>query len=175
MKSTEPEFITIGKILSPRGTGGQFRVQVATDFPERFSPSSEVYIDGRPVLIESVDWHRGQAIVKLASVDTVEAAVKLRGQLLEIHHSQLKTLPEGQYYHFQLIGLEVRTVRGDRIGEITDILTMTSNDTYVVRGDRGEILIPAIEDVVKSVDLEAGLLVIEPMKGLLGLNEKAAK
>jgi len=91
---------------------------------------------------------------------------------VEIEHNQDKSLPEGQYYHDQLIGLQVRTVQGELLGNITEILTGKSNDNYIVQGTRGEILIPAIQDVVKSIDLEQGCITIEPMEGLLSLNEK---
>ena len=175
MKPAEPEFITIGKILSSWGTEGKLRVQVETDFPERFTPSSEVYIARQPATISSVEWRRGQVIIKISTVNSISDAEKLRGQLVEIHSNQLQALPDGQYYHFQLIGLEVKTTLGESVGEITDIITMSSNDTYVVRGNSGEILVPAIEDVVKSVDLDKGCLIIEPIKGLLNLNEKAVK
>ena len=169
MKSPELEFITIGKILSPWRTKGQLRVEVATDFPQRFAPSSKVYIDQQPATIDSVEWHKGKAIIKLNTIDSIEDAEKLQGQLVEIHHSQLQLLPEGQYYHFQLIGLEVRTTQGESLGKISEILTSPSNDTYVVNGARGEILVPATEDVVKSIDLDKRCLVIEPIKGLLSL------
>jgi len=89
-----------------------------------------------------------------------------------MEHSQDNILPEGQFYHDQIIGLQVRTTRGEYIGEITDILTGKSNDNYIVRGATGEILIPAIEDVVQSIDLDARIVTIEPTEGLLELNEK---
>ena len=79
-----------------------------------------------------------------------------------------------QYYHFQLIGLEVWTTQGELLGNITEILTGESNDTYVVNGTKGEILIRAIEDVVKSIDFDQGCLVIESIEGLLSLNKKGA-
>ncbi|MFC2069619.1 ribosome maturation factor RimM [Chloroflexota bacterium] len=151
------------------------KVMISTDFPQRFTPSSKVYLHRQPATIESVEWRKGQAIVKLDVVDSIEKADKLQGELIEIHRSQLQSLPEGQYYHFQLIGLEIRTTQEELLGEITEIITMSSNDTYVVKGSRGEILIPAIEDVIKSIDLDKGCIVIEPMKGLLSLNEKTAK
>lgn len=173
MKSTEPEFITIGKILAPWGTKGKLKVEVTTDFPERFDKSSKVYIDKQPVTIADTEWHRGTVIIKLNTVNSISDAEKLRGQLVEIHHSQLHYLPEGQYYHFQLIGLEVRTTQGEVLGNITDILTSSSNDNYIVSGARGDILIPAVEDVVKSIELDKGYLVIEPIEGLLDLNRKA--
>ena len=162
-----PVYITIGRILSPWGREGKLKVAVETDFPQRFTSSSKVYINQQPATIDSAWWHKGSAIIKLDSIDSVEDAEKLRGQLVEIHHSQLQPLPEGQYYHFQLIGLEVHTTQGQLLGKITEILTMASNDVYIVNGARGEILVPAIDDVVKLIDTDKGYLVIEPIKGLL--------
>ncbi|MEK7354611.1 MAG: ribosome maturation factor RimM [Chloroflexota bacterium] len=175
MKPTEPQFITIGRILAPWDFQGQIKVEVLTDFPERFTEASTVYINQRPMTIDSVEWHKGKAIIKLATIDCEKDAEKLRGQLVEIHHSQLQALPEGQYYQFQLIGLEVRTKQEELVGEISDILPTSNNDIYVVSGDDGEILIPATDEIVKSIDLDRGVIIIEPVKGLLGLNKKAAK
>ena len=172
MKSSEPGFIVIGHILAPWGTNGRLKVEVITDFPQRFAPSSKIYINRQPMSIDSTSWHKGKAIIKLNTINSIEDAQRLQGQPIEIHHSQLQPLPEGQYYHFQLIGLEVWTTRGELLGNITEILTAESNDNYVVRGAGGEILIPAIEDVVKSIDLNKGRLVIEPIEGLLSLNQK---
>jgi 16S rRNA processing protein RimM len=175
MKPFELEFITIGQILAPWGTKGKLKVEVVTDFPQRFTPSSKVYINRQPMTIDSSEWHKRAVIIKLNTVDSIEAAQRLQGQPVEIHHSQAYPLPEGQYYHFQIIGLEVWTTRGELLGNITEILTADSNDNYVVRGAKGEILIPAIDDVVKSIDLDKGRVVIEPIEGLLSLNQKAAR
>jgi len=173
MKSAEPEFITVGQILAPWGIKGKLKVRVETDFPQRFAPSSKVYVNRQPMTIDHTEWHRGNTIIKLNAVDSIDAAQRLRGQPVEIHHSQLKPLPEGQYYHFQLIGLEVWTTHGELLGTVTEILTAESNDIYIVYGAQGEILIPAIEDIVKSIDLNEGRIVIEPIEGLLSLNKKA--
>ena len=175
MKSSKLEFITIGHILSPWGTKGKLKVEVITDFPQRFTPCSKVYINRQPLTIDSIEWHQQQAIIKLNTIDSIEAAQRLRGQPIEIHHSQLYSLPPEQYYHFQIIGLEVWTTEGELLGNITEILTADSNDNYVIQGAKGEILIPAIDDVIKSVDLNQGHMVIEPIQGLLSLNQKAAK
>ena len=172
MKSFEPAFITIGLVLAPWGIKGNLRVEVVTDFPQRFSPSSIVYINQQPMNIDTVEWRKGQAIIKLHGVDGVEEAQRLRRQTIEIHHSQLRPLPEGEYYHFQLIGLEVWTTQGELLGNITEILTTEANDNYVVHSTKGEILIPAIEDVIKSIDLDKGRMVIEAIRGLLDLNLK---
>ena len=173
MGATKPEYITIGQILAPWGITGKVKVEVTTDFPQRLIPRSKVYINRQPITIDSLEWHKGKAIIKFNAIDNIEDAEKLRGQLVEIPHSQLQPLAEGQYYHFQLIGLEVRTTQGEPLGTITEILSAPSNDNYVVSGTEGELLIPAIEDVIKSIDLDKGCLVIEPIKGLLSLNKKA--
>ena len=170
MKASGLEYITIGQILAPWGIEGQLKVEVITDFPQRLSPHSPVYVDRQPITIASTSWHKGQAIIKLEGVDSVDDAQVLRGKALQIHQSQLETLPEGQYYQFQLIGLEVWTGEGKLLGKITKILSAPSNDNYVVGGEKGEILIPAIEDVVKSIDLKRGRITIEAIEGLLDLN-----
>ncbi|HJX12812.1 MAG TPA: PRC-barrel domain-containing protein [Dehalococcoidales bacterium] len=94
---------------------------------------------------------------------------------MEEEHRQEDPLPEGHYYHDQIIGLEVRTTRGEVVGTVTDILSGKSNDNYIVAGARGEVLIPAIGDVVRSIDLERGCLIIEAIEGLLELNEKGRR
>jgi len=172
MKSPELEFITIGRILTPQGVKGKLKVKIETDFPQRFTPGSKVYINRQPMTIDSAEWHRGKLVIKLNTIDSIEDAQELRGKAIEIHRSQVHPLPEGQYYHFQLIGLEVWTTEGELLGNITEILTTESNDNYVVRSTKGEILIPAIEDVVKSIDLDKGCVIIESIAGLLSLNQK---
>ena len=92
---------------------------------------------------------------------------------MEIERSQDYPLPEGQYYHHQIIGLQVRTTQGELLGNVIDVLTGKSNDNYIVQGAKGDILIPAIEDVVQSIDLDQGIITIEAIEGLLSLNEKS--
>jgi len=167
MKSSDLKFITIGRILTTWGVKGKLKVKLETDFPQRFAPSSKVYINRQPMTIDSAEWHGDKLVIKLNTIDSIEDARKLRGKTVEIHRNQVHPLPEGQYYYFQLIGLEVWTTQGELLGSITEIITTGSNDNYVVRGAKGEILIPAIEDVVKSIDLDKGCLVIEPIAGLL--------
>ncbi len=162
-----PEFLIVGYILAPWGIRGEVKVEVVTDFPERFTPRKVVYLNARPLEIESCRPHKQHLVVKLATIDSVEDAEKLRGQDLTIPRSELYPLPAGQYYTFQIIGLKVVTTEGQTVGRVTDIMKTGSNDVYIVEGKRGEILIPAIEDVVKSIDLAKGKMVIEAIEGLL--------
>jgi len=162
-----PESLIVGRILAPWGIRGEVKVEVLTDFPERFAPQKVVHLNARPLEIESCRPHKQHLVVKLATIDSVEDAEKLRGQDLTIPSSELYPLPEGQYYTFQLIGLDVLTTEGQYLGQVTDIMATAGNDVYIVEGEGGEILIPAIEDVVKSIDLEEGKMVIEAIEGLL--------
>lgn len=160
------EFITIGEVLGPWGLKGAFRVRPLTDFPERFEPGEEVYIGGLPHVIESSMWQKGSVIVTVAGLDTPEAAYRLRRKTLDIPSEALHELPEGQYYSFEIIGLEVSTSGGAVLGKVTGILNC-GNDVYVVKGEGKEILIPATTEVIKSIDLKSGKMVIEPIEGLL--------
>jgi 16S rRNA processing protein RimM len=103
---------------------------------------------------------------------SIERCSEVVGHSVEKEPDQDYHLPEGQYYHQQIIGLRVITSRGELIGTVTDILAGKSNDNYIIRGAAGEILIPAIEDVVRSIDLDRGCITIDPIDGLLDLNEK---
>jgi 16S rRNA processing protein RimM len=172
MDSLTPQFIPIGEILTPRGTNGHFRVRVFTDFPERFNPQSRIYIDRQPKTIEASVFQKGYFIIKVDGIDSPEDALGLQGKQVEIHSSQLKPLADGQYYHFQLIGLSVYTVEGESLGSIKQILSYPGNDVYLVEGEMGEVLIPAVDDVVKRIDIEQGRIVVKAIDGLLELNKK---
>jgi 16S rRNA processing protein RimM len=166
-ESAPPEFLIVGRILAPWGTRGEMKVQVVTDFPDRFTPGKLVYLNGQPLEIENSRPLKQHLLVKLATIDSVNDADKLKGQDLSIPRSELCALPQDEYYAFQLIGLDVLTTKGKTLGQIVDVMATASNDVYIVKGERGETLIPAIEDVVKSIDLEKGEMVIEAIEGLL--------
>jgi len=159
--------LTVGRVLAPWGLKGEVKVEVLTDFPQRFTPGQRVYIQGRALDVERSRPHKGKLVVKFTAVDSVEAAQELRGRFLEIPRSEAWPLPPGAYYHFELIGLEVWTTQGEPVGKIADILATGSNDVYVVKCPAGEVLIPAIEDVVKAVEPGQGRVIIEAIEGLL--------
>jgi len=175
MESPQPEYITIGFIRAPWGSGGKLKLEAAADFQNHYTPSATVYIDRQPMTIDSTEWHHSTAIVKFAGIDSIADAERLTGKSIDIPHSQLQPLPSDKYYHSQLIGLRVQTTGGEPLGAITEIIANESrnvNDIYVVTGEGGEVLVPAIGDVVKSIDLEHQVMVIEPIKGLLELNKR---
>ena len=165
--SPDDEFIAVGRVLAPWGVRGMLKIEVLTDFAERFAPGQRLLLEGRPFVVESSQTHRGLLQIKLQGIDSPESAAEFADCYLEVPQREAFPLPPGQYYRFQIIGLQVWTTSGDCLGRVADVLPTGSNDVYVVHGERGETLIPAIEAVIKEVDLEKGRLTIEPIAGLL--------
>jgi 16S rRNA processing protein RimM len=168
-QGAETRFLAIGLLQAPRGVRGEFRVFILTDFPERFKRLRSAFLgeEHAPVDVESVRMTADGAILKLRGVDTPEAARPFANQLLYIPVEEAKELEDDQYYWYQILGLEVWTTDERRLGEVVDILPTGSNDVYVVKGDAGEVLIPAIEDVVTAIDLECKRMTVELIEGLL--------
>jgi len=162
-----PGYVAVGRIVGLWGLRGDLKVEPLTNFPERFAAGGSVCLAGAAYAIERSRWQRGRALLKLAGIDSVTAAEALRDRLLEVPEDEIRPLGEGEYYHFQILGLEVRTTAGEVLGRVEQIISTGSNDVFVVRGQRGEVLIPAVDDVVKSVDPAAGRIEVEAVEGLL--------
>jgi 16S rRNA processing protein RimM len=158
--------VAVGRILGPWGRRGDLKVEPLTDFPERFALGCSLYVDGVTHAIEGSHWKKGRVYVKLSGIDGAAAAT-LSQRLLEVPEEELRPLSEGEYYQFQILGLEVRTTEGQPLGKVAQILVTGSNDVFVVHGERGELLIPALHEVIKAIDLEEGRMEVELMEGLL--------
>jgi len=161
--------LTVGRILRPHGVRGEMRMEILTGYPERLPLHRVFYLgpQAKPYPVESVRFHQGAALIKLAGCDDRNTAETLRGLLVQIPLEDAVPLEEGEYYYFQVVGVEVFTDGGELLGRVVDVLDTGANDVYVVRGRRGEILIPAVEDVVRELDLTARRMVIVPLPGLL--------
>lgn len=164
-----PTHLAVAQVVAPWGLKGDLKARILTDFPHRFRRGLQVFLGEEkiPYVVERARVQRGWLIFKLRGCDIKEQAEKLRGAFVYIPAAEAVTLGEGQYFWYQIIGLQVRTTQGEDLGRVTDILTTGSNDVYVAQGPKGEILIPALDDVVQQVDLEAGLLVVRLPEGLL--------
>lgn len=160
------EQVAVGRIIAPTGVKGRVKVQILTDFPERFSSNQRVFLRREPLVIEDARLYKAFAILKFKGLDRVEDVEGLKGLLLTIPEAEVRPTTEGQYYQFQILGLEVWTETGERWGKVTEILTLPGNDVYVVQGSRGEVLIPAVEDIVRCVDIKNHRIIIRPMEGL---------
>ena len=162
-----PERLIVGRIVRPWGARGQVKVEPLTDFPDRFRRGARFLIGDGEYRCSSVMNAPHNLVLKLDGVDSPEAAEALRGALLEVLTAEAPALPEGTYYHYQLMGLEVRTAEGEELGRIAEVLTTGGTDVYVVHGPRGEVLLPATSEVVASIDLEAGRMTVTPLPGMV--------
>ena len=121
---------------------------------------------GRTLRVQGRRMHRGMVLVKFRGIDTHEDASRLAGVELEVPVNEVPPLPDGSYYHFQILDMEVWTSSGELLGVVEDILSTGSNDVYVVRRGAEEVLVPAIEDVVLQVDVDGGRLTVDLPDGL---------
>jgi 16S rRNA processing protein RimM len=125
-------------------------------------------IKGEPHIIQAARLQGATVLLKLEDIGDRDTAAALRGAEVEVATQEAVSLPKGQYYWHQVIGLRVEDATShELLGEVTDIIETGANDVYVVRGQKGEILVPAIKDVVKQIDPAAGRMVIQPLPGML--------
>ena len=144
----------MGRVGAPRGLRGEVRVEVISDSPGRFEAGGIVFLGGRRRIIQRSASISKQVVgLKLEGIDTREEADKLKGSFLTVPMEMVPDLPEGTYYHFQIIGIQVFTTGGDYLGRVSRILPTGANDVYVVSGDEDEVLVPALEDVIVAVDI----------------------
>ncbi len=166
------EFIIIGEIVASQGNKGEVKVVPLTNSLDRFKRLKAIFIrtkEGRRLLkIGSLRVEKKAVILSLEGIENIEEAKSLVGSFLEVKRSEAVKLPEDTYFIFEIIGSEVYTMENELLGKIEDIISTGSNDVYIVKSqDEKEILIPAIRDVVKEIDLKRKRVIIEAIEGLL--------
>ena len=170
-KQNKTEWATVGKVVALFGVHGELKVRLLTDIPNRFAELDAVHLGPNLTrhLIQSVRPYKGEMVVlKLEGIDDANAAELLRNQDLHIPLSELAKLPPDTYYQHDILGLRVFTLDGRELGTIVEIMVTGSNDVYVVKAPHGpQILIPALKDVIKQIDLVRHTMHIDPMPGLL--------
>jgi 16S rRNA processing protein RimM len=171
-------YLAIGRIIAPHGIRGEVKVEVLTDFPERFKPGVHVFLgagtedpEARPAKMAAARPHKGGFLVKLDIVPDRNAAELVRNRYLLIPAADAMPLGAHENYLHDLIGLKVETIDGQHLGELREVLFTNANDVYVVRGPAGEVLLPAIRDVVLRVDVPARRMVVALPEGLLDAAE----
>ena len=171
------ELVAVARIIGAHGREGEIRVKVTSDVPGRFDEGQTLLLsqdggssDGRTCQIANSRSTGSKGndvlIISLHGYRDRDQALKLAGHWLCVPQSEVPAAEEGEYFHYQLIGLKVRTVDGEDLGELAEILETGSNDVYVVAGDGGEVLVPALSRVVREIDIDAGLMVVDLPEGL---------
>ncbi len=165
----EPRFLIVGQVRAPHGVRGEVRVQILTDFPERFRQGAEVWIgpEPRPYTIQQARFHEGDVLIKLVGLDDRDAVESFRGAEVSVPAEHAMPLPEDTFYVHQIVGLHVWTDEGERLGTVTEVLSLPANDVYVVDTAQGEVWLPAIADVVLNIDLEQRRMTVHLLPGLV--------
>ena len=165
----EPVFVMVGHMRRPHGVKGEILMEIMTDFPQRIKVGMTVFIgeDHQPFQIahrRSVE--KGLLLTFSEFTDCDQVAV-LTNQAVYVPVSTLPPLPEGEYYHHQLIGLTVFDEAGTQLGKIVEIIETGANDVYVVQSvDGKEILLPVLPEIILEVDLEKGAMRVLPPEWL---------
>lgn len=157
--------VSIGRIAAAHGIYGEIKVDPLTDFPQRFDQGSQVWLAGQPRRVQRSRWQGKLVILKLAGINDRTTAESLKGQELQAPEA-MPIEDEDVYYRHDIIGLDVVDQSGETLGKVEDVFSTGANDVYVVRGPRGELLLPAIEDVIKQVDLATGRIFVDLIPGL---------
>lgn len=145
-------------------------MRLETDFPERFAARRAAFLvrAGRvePVAISAARPHRAGMLVSIDGVADAAAARRLRGAAIAVPRASLAPLDANSFYVFELIGLRACSTDGEDLGVIGEVMRGPAHDIYVVRGRAGEVLVPAVRQVVRRVDLAAGVITVDLPAGL---------
>lgn len=164
------ELIAVGRVARAHGVHGEMLILPLTEVPSRFEPGSRLLVGetgARTVTVATRRTHRSRPLVRFEEIDDRTAAEALAGTYLFVPASATPELPEGTFWPHQLAGAEVSTGDGRRLGRLREVIHTPANDVWVVEGpDGGETLVPALRDVIRSVDVRAGRVVVEAVPGL---------
>ena len=165
------DFFRVGVIANTHGIKGEVKVYPTTDDPARFKKLKEVLLDTGserlPLEVAGVRFQKNLVIVKFKGIDNINDVEKYKGMDLLVTRENAVPLEEGEFYLADIYGAEVVTEDGEPFGELKDVLETGANLIYVVEHQGREVLLPAIPDCIKDVDVEAKRLTVHIMKGLL--------
>jgi len=172
--SDKKEPVLLGKVIATHGIKGQLRVAVYSGEFETMLSLDSLILKGPDDRLETFQVaasavHGRKLNIALKEFENINQVLHLVGRELYALREQLPELSEGEFYWCDLLGLTVKTVSGEILGFLTDIITTGSNDVYVVKDDKREYLIPALEDVVLAINLDDGIMTVSPPEGLLDL------
>ena len=161
------QYLEVGKVTNVHGLMGEVRVQPWADSPDFLCQFKTLYVDKAhwPIRVERARVHKNMVILKLEGVSDVNGALAMRNAVLYIDRKDAN-LPEGSFFLADLMDMEVRDTQGKVLGKIADVLTLPANNVYVVRGGEREIMIPAVDQFVKEVNVDEGYMTVALIEGM---------
>lgn len=163
-------YLAVGKLRRPHGVRGEVQMDVLTDFPERLRRGTTLFVgeEHKPMSILRSRWHVDALLVQFEGYNNPEQAGELRNQMVYVRADDRPALPEGEYYHHELLGLQVTTESGEALGVVEQVLETGANDVLAVRrADGRELLVPYHDTFVLNVDVAGGRITVRLMPGLL--------
>jgi 16S rRNA processing protein RimM len=167
------DLLLVGRVARAHGNKGRIIVNLETDFPEeRFKVGARLIVGGEKETREilEVRFHQGRPVLWLRGIETMSEAEALAGAELKVVAAELAPLPAGIFYHHDLVGCEVRDTNGRPIGRVIGVEGSLERSRLVVEGDRGEVLIPLVEEICTRIEPSQQLIVVNPPPGLIDLN-----
>lgn len=165
--------VPFGEIVATHGIAGWLRLRLYNLHTTTLSSTQEIFLEKAGVrtahFLEMTKGHKGHLLVKLRGIGRINEAKMLIGSILSVIESAMQPLEPGQYYYYQVIGLNVFDTNGGWLGTLTRIWSKKGGDLYVVTGTSKEYLIPAVKEVVEKIDFSEGKMIINPPPGLLDL------
>ncbi len=157
--SATSERLALARVLGAKGLAGALRIELLTDHPGRLAVGESVWVEGEtePRRIMAASWGGRIPVLQLAGISDRAAAEQLAGRYLEGPPTPLE--PDTYYWH-QVIGLSVVDESGESMGQVVEVFRAGENEVYRIEGPSGELLVPALRHVVRSIDLEAGQMVV---------------
>ena len=159
--------VILGQIIKPHGIKGYVKVISYAESPKSFKRTEALYVrsrNGRDMAyrVEDVNGKGNKVIIKLSGIDTRQDAERLIGSVILINRKDLPDTDDGEYYWYDLIGMEVHDSSGEYLGVIKKIFQTGSNDVYVIQGDEGEeILIPGTYEAVREIRISEKKMIVE--------------
>jgi 16S rRNA processing protein RimM len=161
------KLVVIGKIVKPFGIKGELKISPFTESLDAFHRSAEICVDGEPFTVTRIRHHKRSVLIMLDGINTPEQAKEHVGKLIAVNRESLPPCEDDEYYWVDLIGMDVVTTSGINLGKVFNVFRTGAHDVLEVRGDRGEILIPMIDEVVPVVSTEQNLIEVDPLEGLV--------
>ena len=167
----EKDLLPIGRVTKPHGVRGKIKVDYFGEDFSQFLLYREIFIKDQAGRLQSYEILEAmpqppRLILQLKGIERIEEVEPLVGKEIFIRKKSLPDLQEGEYYWFEILGMEVETEKGKSIGRVKEIFPTGANDVYVVEGKRGEIFLPATEEVIQSIDAKEGRMKVIRMEGL---------
>jgi 16S rRNA processing protein RimM len=168
------DFVAVGKITGAVGLKGEMKILRWSESPERFTHVKSLWIglgadDAREFVVEDVRFGGRDTVLKLHGIESRTAAEELRDLLMLVPASEVVEPPAGSFFVDDVLGMNVVTEEGKRVGIVRDILRLPSNDLWQVDSGSRLISIPAVKEFIRKVDLQAKTIVIHEVEGLLDI------